>query len=85
MRSVWSPGGAQDESPGRQPWGAAAPYPAPEGRHMAGAANSMGEGRSVPALTGRGSLRTDSLGASFGRYRLFHTPCDVERFRFKTC
>jgi hypothetical protein len=52
---------------------------------MAGAANSMGEGRSVPALTGRGSLRTDSLGASFGRYRLFHTPCDVERFRFKTC
>ena len=24
-----------------------------------------------------------SMGASLGLYRLFHTPCDTERFRFK--
>jgi hypothetical protein len=76
MRSVWSPGGAQDESPGRQPWGAAAPHPALKGRHLAGDANSMGEGRSVPALTGRGfttdgcvTLRRGSavfLGTAYG-------------------
>ena len=55
---------AQGASPG-----AAAPYPALKGRNLAGDADCMGESRSVPALTGRGSLRTDAQGNALG-YRL---------------